>query len=259
MKEVTIAVPIYLETMSDMERISFERLRKVLGHYRTVIIKPDSLDLSDLLSEWPGLETENFDDRFFKGVSGYNSLMMSEEFYSRFQDSEYILIYQLDAYVFKDELNYWCSQGYDYVGAPWIPRMIHRCAVMRLAAWAKKVHCNRTGKPNRHIVRYKVGNGGFSLRRVDSHLKAVRQLKDTVDRFLASPGHPNFNEDVFFSLEVNRHGLNFRYPDWKEALRFSFDMHPRACFIYNHRQLPFGCHGWYKKKARKFWASFILR
>ena len=137
--------------------------------------------------------------------------------------------------------------------------MIHRCAVMRLAAWAKKVHCNRTGKPNRHIVRYKVGNGGFSLRRVDSHLKAVRQLKDTVDRFLASPGHPNFNEDVFFSLEVNRHGLNFRYPDWKEALRFSFDMHPRACFIYNHRQLPFGCHGWYKKKARKFWASFILR
>ncbi len=43
--------------------------------------------------------------------------MMDNTFYKQFLNYEYILIYQLDAFVFKDELNY-CSQGIDYVGAP---------------------------------------------------------------------------------------------------------------------------------------------
>ena len=32
-----------------------------------------------------------------------------------------MLIYQLDAYVFKDELLNWANKGYDYIGAPWLP------------------------------------------------------------------------------------------------------------------------------------------
>lgn len=32
-----------------------------------------------------------------------------------------MLVYQLDAYAFKDELFFWASLGYDYIGAPWMP------------------------------------------------------------------------------------------------------------------------------------------
>ncbi len=32
-----------------------------------------------------------------------------------------MLIYQLDAYVFKGEWLFWANQEYDYIGAPWIP------------------------------------------------------------------------------------------------------------------------------------------
>ena len=31
-----------------------------------------------------------------------------------------MLIYQLDAFVFQDDLAYWCQQNYDYIGAPWL-------------------------------------------------------------------------------------------------------------------------------------------
>lgn len=31
------------------------------------------------------------------------------------------MIYQLDAWVFNDELSSWCSLGYDYIGAPFFP------------------------------------------------------------------------------------------------------------------------------------------
>ena len=115
---VTIVVPIYKPTLSEYEEISFKQLFKVLGNHRIVIFKPISLDLSNLLSNYPPCETESFSDHYFKGIAGYNRLMMAEEFYSRFNDSEYILIYQLDAYAFKDELIDWCMKGYDYMEHP---------------------------------------------------------------------------------------------------------------------------------------------
>jgi hypothetical protein len=36
---------------------------------------------------------------------------LSASFYERFLDTKYILIYQLDAFVFKDELQEWCDKG----------------------------------------------------------------------------------------------------------------------------------------------------
>jgi hypothetical protein len=45
---------------------------------------------------------------------------LSEEFYQAFTDFEFMLIYQLDAFVFRDELADWCRSGYEYIGAPWL-------------------------------------------------------------------------------------------------------------------------------------------
>jgi hypothetical protein len=39
--------------------------------------------------------------------------MKSKQFYERFVAYDYMLIYQLDAYVFKDELDDWSAKGYD--------------------------------------------------------------------------------------------------------------------------------------------------
>ena len=254
----TIVVPIYKTVMSELEQVSFSQLIAVLGNHPISIIKPKSLDLSDLGKAHPELKFEDFDDDFFKGIPGYNRLMMSEEFYARFADSEYILIYQLDAYVFSDQLTEWCNKGYDYIGAPWLLKPMYKWWFFRFTSWIKRKYCDYTGKPNGQITWYKVGNGGLSLRRVDSHLRAVRELKDTVTHFLTVKRHHTFNEDVFFSVEVNKHGLGFKYPAWQEALGFSFDKYPALCYKLNGNKLPFGCHSWYKRKMKKFWFPIIL-
>lgn len=62
--------------------------------------------------------------------------MLTKEFYLRFRQWEYLLIYQLDAYVFQDELMDWCNKGYDYIGAPFL-------------------------KLNREVDWNNCGNGGF--------------------------------------------------------------------------------------------------
>ncbi|MDY4733016.1 MAG: DUF5672 family protein, partial [Sodaliphilus sp.] len=58
-------------------------------------------------------------------------------------------------------------------------------------------------------------------------------------------------------IEPNRNGLDFKYPDYLEAMKFSFDKHPAYCYKKNGNQLPFGCHGWNKKRMIKFWKKII--
>lgn len=222
-----------------------------------IAVKPESLDISELQQRYPTLKAESFANRYFRSIHGYNALMMSAEFYNRFSDFEYILIYQLDAWIFHDRLDDWMARGYDYAGAPWIPNPKYRTPFYRFTNALKRTWCDITGQYNSQNRYYKVGNGGFSLRKVASHREAVRQLKNEVGEYLSHAGEHLYNEDMFFSVEVNRHGLGFRYPDWLEALDFSFDTYPAECLELNGRRLPMGCHAWSKKKMWSFWKEVI--
>ena len=55
------------------------------------------------------------DDKYFNSafVKAYKDTL-----YSRFEKYEYMLIYQLDAFVFSDRLMEFVEAGYDYIGAP---------------------------------------------------------------------------------------------------------------------------------------------
>ena len=257
-REVAVVVPIYRDYLSDEEQISLQSIVEVLGSYPLVWVKPASLRLERVGKMFPQLKEENFDDAFFTDIHAYNTLMLSPEFYERFTAYRYILIAQLDTYIFPDQLQAWCARGYDYVGAPWIVRDIYRHPLMRLCSAIKKRYCEATGKPNSQVTGNKVGNGGLSLRKVESHLRVTRQLRHIIAQYLTHRRHHLFNEDVFFALEPNRHGMAFRYPTCAEALRFSFDKHPAYCYKKNGNQLPFGCHGWSKKRMLKFWRPIIL-
>ena len=49
----------------------------------------------------------------------------------------------------------------------------------------------------------------------------------------------------------------FRYPDWKEALGFSFDTNPAYCWRLTGGRLPMGCHSWSKPRMYRFWRRII--
>lgn len=252
MEKVCIVIPAYKPELKENDLVALRSVERHLGHFPIRFAVPHGMDVSQLTAEVGGAVAEEFAPEYFAGIAGYNRLMMSEEFYSRFSGYEYILIFQLDAYVFSDRLLEWCGKGYDYVGGPWVVRPIYRFPLFRLFSWVKHSLRRRAGKPDLQATNWKVGNGGFSLRKVPSHLHAVRALRGEVERYLLTRHHI-FNEDVFFSVEVNRHGLGFRYPGWEEALGFSFDKNPGLCMKLAGGRLPFGCHAWTKRKMRKFW------
>lgn len=255
--EVAVLVPIYRDSLTPDEEISLRSIASVLADYPIFFVKPEHLALTGVGKRFPQIGAECFDDSLFTSIHAYNTLMLSTAFYERFSQYRYILIAQLDAFIFCDELHDWCQKGYDYVGAPWIVRSIYNNPFMRLCSKIKRAYCNITGKPNSQITGNKVGNGGLSLRKVEAHIRATRTLAHEVEQYLAHQHYHLFNEDVFFAIEPNRHGLDFKYPDYKEALKFSFDKHPAYCYKLNGFQLPFGCHGWNKKRMIKFWKPII--
>lgn len=263
--KTAITVPVYKPSLSEYEVVSFTQVLKVLKDYDIILVCPDSLDVTKYLDlaalNNKNIEIERFDSSFFEGIDGYNRLMLSLSFYQRFEQYSYILVYQTDCFLFRDELEKWVSKGYDYIGAPWLHND-------RRSWWTFKNRIRYTLKTlyRRYLTKgvtislgyYKVGNGGLSLRKVDKSIEIIKKFEKNkrINRFRNSNGNYLYAEDVFWGCEVNRYFPHMKIPVYKEALGFSFDMNPSLCYELNKNNLPFGCHAWYRYEL-DFWRSFI--
>ena len=248
---VKIIVPVYKSTLSPKEEVSVNQCRKILKNYPLIFIKPESLNLNKIAEKFPEFQSESFPDYYFQGRKGYNQLMLSSEFYERFSDTEYILIYQTDAFIFRNDLKYWCDLSYDYIGPPWLEKERNPVAYFFRQLKMKKY-------PYKRDILLKVGNGGFSLRKVTPFIEITRNEKEYIETYLSpeNKGADFIPEDVFWALEPQRLGYTFNIPDYKEALAFAFDKYPAYCFDKTG-ELPMGCHAWSNKKMWKFWKKYI--
>lgn len=246
--KAAIVIPFYREELSDFEKISLLQCERVLSVYPKIAIKPGSLTLPPEALALSHLSTVSFDDKYFKDVRGYNRLMLSEFFYKSFSEYEYILIHQLDAFVFRDELDHWCNQGFDYIGAPWLrskeyksplKSIVHRT----LEHFHTRFNIKKQGLPTEKQFINKVGNGGFSLRRVQKFIEVCRQYSKAIEQY-NNRQERQFNEDIFWSVEANRKQKILNIPTYKQAVKFAVESSPEFAFRLNHDKLPFGCHAW---------------
>jgi len=241
---VNVVIPLYRSEISPYERIALQQCGKVLGHYPITLIAPDGLDLDGIQTILPEAQAVRLPQKHFAGIQAYNRLVLSEEFYERFADHAYMLIYQLDAFVFHDELTQWCERGYDYVGAPW-PRgdkvypLTFR-GVERLQGlipfWNKPVY-------------HYVGNGGFSLRKIASCLDMLRRSEGRAR-------HWPYHEDIFWPHMASLFPSDYVIPAPEIARHFAIEREPSTVYAAMGQQLPFGCHAWYKYET-EFWFPII--
>ena len=221
--EVGVVIPYYHFDLKETERISLEQCIKILGKYPIIFLVPDSMSEAD----YPLIPNALFEvvpREWLLSAATYNQMMLNEEFYQRFEKYKYILIHQLDAFVFSDRLLEMCRYGYDYIGAPW------------LAGYFYYINSNK--------CIWRVGNGGFSLRKVDSIINLLKKGMQNDFRT---------NEDIFFAISDDE---EFRVAPIEIALKFSFETQVRECFSLNKEDLPFGCHAW-EKHDYSFWKPYI--
>lgn len=237
-----IVIPVYKKELSANEVHSLKQCINVFAKREIILIAPNGLDLSFYLSFRESIKELRFGDHFFKNIQGYNKLLLSPDFYQKLSDYDYILIYQLDAFVFRDELDIWCDKKYDYIGAPiinnefvtpWLKHLTRRNIMLKLGL----------------ISNENVGNGGFSLRKISSFIRNSKKFKNEIQKW-------DLNEDLFWSFRLPVLNPFFRIPSMKVAVAFSIEDSPEHCYKLNERKLPFGCHAW-EKYDKPFWEKFI--
>lgn len=249
---VRIVIPVYKGSLTRNERASLKQCVKVLSSYSITLVCHKALDLSAYFAEYSDFKVEFFNLSYFENIRGYNKLLLSREFYHRFRNSKYLLIYQLDAWVFRDELIYWCSKGYDYIGAPWIDINVFNW--LKLKIYPKYLYYMHLFFGKGKFLS-KVGNGGFSLRKVNTFIINLHIFGFAAKNWKA-------NEDSFYSHFVKTFNPFFKIAPFTTALRFSFDIFPQKAYDLNNNELPLGCHAWEKESSPyegnvTFWEKLI--
>ena len=251
-----VIIPIYRQPNADEAR-AMRHNREMLSKWPHAIIAPEDLELEGMEQICPDTEIVRVSDEWLgrrNGIAGYNKMMFSEEFYRMFEGYDYILICHNDAWIFRDELEEWCAKGYDCVAAPWVRRAVYDLPIIKQYMALRALWKHRRGEKCRSDLYGRVGNGGLSLRRVESFAAACRKYQKQIE-YSISQGRHLYNEDVFWASVPSE----FRYPAWREALGFAFDTNPAYCYKLCQKQLPMGCHSWSKPRMWKFWKNIITK
>ena len=240
-----VVVPIYKIEFSHDEERCIQEYTEVLEGEKFIFICPTDLDRKYYINKFPLFEYESFPNKYFKGIRGYNRLMLSEKFYARFSNYEYMLIAQPDAAIWRKEnlISYFISLGNDYYGAPWLPER-------RIWEWTfvfdkniNKYHLRCAKKRGQGIV---MGNGGFSLRRINACKQLIHEHRWRKIYWFAKR-----NEDIFFGL-LGRDGNNkigFKLADIETGKKFALEYNLKE--YIEKGEVPFGVHGW-----RKYFESY---
>ena len=276
MKQACIVVPIYktFKQLSKEELRSLNQLFFIFCKIDIFFICGKSFESFDYIQECKKANTvpviTKFHDRYFSSIEGYNKLMLSPKFYRKFEAYNFMLVYQLDAFVFRNDLDEWCNRNYDFIGAPWFE------------GW---------DVPNYSRTIIGVGNGGFSLRNIKSSVVGLKKmnttrkiwkwyqtsnLKSQIDLFkiftaikfffpvryhaqtfaFLFDDKNRFNEDVIFGQYLSYFHLGYKVAPIEEAMLFSFENNPSYLYELTNQRLPFGCHAW-EKYDPIFWEKFI--
>ena len=232
MKKVAVVVPAYREKLAKHEEIALRQMSKVLGSYDRFFVAPEGLDVN-YGSYCQGMRVLYFAKECFRSTVTYSQLLLSPNFYACFEEYEYILIHQLDVFVFKDRLQEFCALGLDYIGAP---------ALKFVPLW--------------HYMDARVGNGGLSLRKVAS----CRRILENRAFFTTHPFRNDFlvYEDTFFGFAGTQPEMDFKVADLVTARKFALQDEVQHALRGPVIELPFGVHGWQKINT-KLWTMVIQK
>ena len=225
-------VPVYKTKPTKTEALSLLQLR-YLGIENATLMCPEGLDVGIYLDLWPDLKIERFPKKHFLSVQTYNDFLLTPGFYEVFAEQyDWMLIYQLDAFIFSNQIKKYCELGYDYYGAPWqfgFPQYY-----FLFNRWPIRLN----------LKRFYVGNGGFSLRKIDK----------TIDLLYRKQGHRSqtyFMEDVYFgywgSIDKTFHACPAEV-----GAAFSIETYP-AYWIKLIDNFPMGTHNF--ERSGKEWAK----
>ncbi|QBC42428.1 DUF5672 family protein [Iodobacter fluviatilis] len=236
---VIVLIPLYKSTLAEIEKYSLDFSLRALTGRKVQFIAPENIERAYYLENYPDIPFSFFENHYFESITGYNRLLLADDFYQRFDAYDFILILQTDAIVLRDDLDVWMSKPFDYIGAPWPDGNELFVNLGRFE-----------GEFGKRVKVY-VGNGGLSLRRVKKCLSLLNEFPVAVSVFL----NTGSSEDLFFSY-MGALSADFIIPNEITASLFSMELKPAYYYQVNGGIVPMGGHAWWKYDVA-FWKAFL--
>jgi hypothetical protein len=255
-----VLVPVHKPVPTDLEIISLRQCGRCLAQRPLVLLAPAGLDLSAYQPLLPGARAIRVERKWMSSLRSYNRLMISPMIYRMLSSYSHVLVHEPDALVLRDELDSWCKQPYDYVGAPWFlgyeaaepnaPLLcagnfgfsLHRPAAMLTTLcekqrWYRRSICNPDNELRRDLSK------ALRARAATRVIRAVRGFggSGTLRGASAIYEEPC---DFFWGQLVPKLVRDFRTAPPEVALKFSWETFPRRCYKLCNGNLPFGLHAW---------------
>jgi Protein of unknown function (DUF5672) len=234
-EKVAIVIPVYKDAPSASELLSLQQTCAIFAtDHDLCLLYPEGISLEHYQPFLQGIKMIPLDPKHFTGIRAYNQMLVAPWFYQLFSKYQYLLICQLDVFVFRNDLAQWTQKQYDYVGAPWIvePPQTKQRVLLNLG---------------KHM-RGKVGNGGFSLRSVP-FFKRYAWLAQWIQRLIGK------NEDFVWCVVLPKLIGKMRFPTADEALHFCIELEPEQS-VERIGAMPFAVHA-REKYAPDFWWPLI--
>lgn len=264
--KVVINVIHHTDELTFIENVNLERLVEINNDkYDIVFILPEIFRSSDLINQFSSINFCFVEDSNLSSSAKYNRYLISHQYYDLFNDYEFVLVYQLDTWIFSLDLEPFVDLGFDIIGAPIFSE-------------------------DRHLGTRLINgcNGGVSLRKVKSFQEILRRpfifrlnelyaelgfgdiskhpfrtfFKRVVSGliFFYKPGvfwPKHINEDLYWSVVVPRKNIQFRVAPMQYCIKFCFDQFPRTLYVKNNNELPLFVHA-LEKYDFEFWEDFLI-
>lgn len=250
-----IVVPTHVTRPSPQEVISLRQCDKVFRDREIVLVVPDSLELRAYRELLPYSSVLRVEPHWMSSRRAYNRMMISPLLVNALEGYSHMLVHEPDAIVLRDELDYWCGQPQDYIGAPWFEGFATPApdanvlgvgnsgfSLHRLAALKRLVTSRKRWYPYRQVAKDLIRGARGNKLRLHRGLIALGRAGQLRGAWNLYEG----NCDRFWSVIASRVESSYTIAPLEQAVRFAWEVLPSRCMEMTRGQLPFGIHAWSK-------------
>ena len=233
MKElVSVIVPVLDPQINPTEERILHHCLNILDQYPIIFITYEGADLSIIKEHNEDIDVIYFPKKYFLSRSHLAGLFLMEDFYDRFSWCDFLLIHELNSWVVRDELHYWCKQGYDYLKSG----PVENAEIDKLDGVLSRV--KGFSNDEKRLFGRAFADNGIYLCHIQRMINTIKSKQKEVYEYRHSESLEHA-DSVFWELEANRFWPYLRKPT--EIVRNHFAMD--AANINLNKTLPFALTG----------------
>jgi Protein of unknown function (DUF5672) len=248
-----VVIPVHKSVPTELERISLRQCGRCFTGRDLLLLAPNGLDIARYREVLPVTDAIRVERRWMESIEAYNRLMISSVFFDSLGGYSHLLIHEPDALVLRDELDYWCQQPHDYIGAPWFEGYAladHDAPVigvgnfglslLRLDAIRDVLSSRKRWYPLKMIIKDLIGGASGDPTRFVRGVRGSGAAGRLSRAWRLYEGHC----DIFWGRVVPQLVPTFRVAPVADAVRFAWEVLPERCYTMCNGVLPFGLHAW---------------